>query len=79
MTFRTILFWLFVAYVGVIVVWRLFVSVLLVVGSYAEEGLKGAVATALIAFVVSVWDMLKFVVSLAITVLLISLFFRACS
>lgn len=71
----SLLIWAGLIYIALIVLWRLIVSILMIIEMYADEGIVGAVLAAAMSFIVNVWDLAKF----AFTVLVIAFLIRACS
>jgi len=69
-----ILLWLGVAYIGLVVLFRLFMSIGMVIGSYQEEGLGGAIAAAVVSLLINIWDLAKF----AFVILIIVFILRGC-
>ncbi len=77
-----IIFWAIVVYIGIIILWRLFISIMIIINSYQDGGIKGGFVGVLTALGVNllmilgdIWGFIKF----AIGILIIMLIIRACS
>ncbi len=70
-----ILFWLALVYIGIVVLWRIFIAIMMVLESYQEDGLVGAIMAAGLNLLMGIWSFAKF----AFTILIVILIIRACS
>lgn len=71
----SLLIWVGLIYIAVVVIWRLIVSIMMIIEMYAEKGIGGAILAAVLSFVINVWDLAKFALSLIVIAFLI----KACS
>lgn len=77
-----ILFWSMVVYIGIIILWRLFVSIVIIIKGCPEGGVKGvgvgileAFAANLLMILGDIWGLAKY----AIGALILLLIIRSCS
>lgn len=70
-----ILIWLALIYIVCVVIWRLILAIFAIISGYAEHGWGGAIGMAALSFLMALWDLAKFVLSLLIVALII----RGCS
>lgn len=71
----SLLIWVGVIYIAVVVIWRLIVSIMMIIQMYAEDGIGGAILAAVLSFVINVWDLAKF----ALSIIIIAFLIKACS
>jgi len=78
----TIILWLIIIYIAVIVLWRLFVSIMIIAQGYKDGGIKGgavgilsAIGVNLLMLLGDIWGFAKFAIGALILILII----RACS
>ena len=77
-----VLFWCIVVYIGIIILWRLFVSIMIIFEGYREGGVKGvgvgilgALGANLLMILGDIWGLVKY----AIGALILLLIIRSCS
>ena len=66
-----IIFWLAVAYIAIVVLYRLVMAIMMIIGGYAEAGFGGAIMQAAIVFLINLWSLAKFAFMMLIIVLVI--------
>ncbi|KAA0226936.1 hypothetical protein EDS67_18655 [candidate division KSB1 bacterium] len=71
----SLLIWIGLIYIAVVVIWRLIVSIMMIIQMYAEDGIGGAILAAVLSFVINVWDLAKF----ALSIIIIAFLIKACS
>ncbi len=69
-----LIIWGSILYLLVVVLWRLFVSIIMIIEGWGEAGVRGAIVAALMSFLINVWDLTKFIIS----VLVIAFIIKAC-
>lgn len=70
-----IIFWAAIIYIGGVVLFHLFFTVMMIIEGYADNGFWGAVGMGFASLVMNVWNLAKF----ALTILIFALIIRACS
>jgi len=77
-----ILFWSIIVYITLIILWRLFISIGLIIEGYQTNGVKGgflgflgALILNLLMLLRDIWGFLKYAIGVLIAILII----RACS
>jgi len=71
----TLLIWAALIYIVIVVIWRLIVSIGMIISMYVEDGIAGAILAAVLSFLMNVWDLAKF----AFTLLIVAFLIKACS
>lgn len=64
-----------IAYIGIVIIWRIFIAIVMIFERYQEEGFLGALIVAGLNLLMGIWDFAKF----AFTILIIILIIKACS
>lgn len=70
-----IIFWAALIYIGGVVLFHLFFTVMMIIEGYADNGFWGAVGMGFASLLMNVWNLAKF----ALTILIFALIIRACS
>lgn len=73
-----ILFWGAIIWFALEILRRLVVSIYLIFEGYGEDGLRGAFANALMAFLYNLWDFFKKVFWIILAIVIFSLTIRGC-
>lgn len=66
--------WGSVIYFSIIVIWRLYISIVMIIAGWKTDGFGGAVLAGLMNFLINVWDLTKFI----IYILIIAFVYKAC-
>lgn len=76
------IFWLILVYIAIIILWRLFVSVMMIIEGYKDGGVKGgavgfigALRLNLLMILGDIWGLIKYAIGALIVVFIV----RACS
>lgn len=70
-----IIFWAALIYIGGVILFHLYFTIMMIIEGYADNGFWGAVGMGFASLLMNVWNLAKF----ALTILIFALIIRACS